>query len=155
MEKMKRYCLIAGIGMGEYAISSFDSALLDAGVGNYNLVRVSSILPPDCQKSEIISNSPGSVLFTAYATLTTQEVTKIASAVAVAIPEETTECGVIMEYSDNTDKETVIKIVEYLAEDAMHRRGISCKQVVSIGIDTIADGTKFFTTFAGIGLFGN
>lgn len=153
MDKIKQYCLIKGTGMGKYAISSFDSALLSAGVGNYNLVRVSSILPPGCQRSRTISSPLGSVLFTAYATLTTKEVTKIASAVAVAIPKEPTECGVIMEYSDNTDKDIAINIVEHLAEEAMYKRGISYREIVSIGVELDTDGTLFFTTFAGIGLF--
>lgn len=151
--KMTRYCLVSGVGAGEFAISSFDSALLDAGIGDYNLVRVSSILPPNSQQSQKISSSPGSILFTAYASLTTKDVTKIASAIAIAIPENPTECGVIMEYSDNTEKTTAIKIVERLAGDAMNRRRIPCKRIVSAGVDTVADGTMFFTTFAGIGLF--
>lgn len=153
MDKLKKYCLVKGIGTGEYAISSFDSALLSAGVGNYNLVRISSILPPSCQRSRTINSTLGSVLFTAYATLTTKDVTKIASAVAVAIPKEPTECGVIMEYSDNTGKDAAIKIVEHLAEEAMYRRGISYKEIISTGVEANADGTRFFTTFAGIGLF--
>lgn len=153
MDKFKKYCLVKGIGTGEYAISSFDSALLSAGVGNYNLVRISSILPPSCQRNQTISSTLGSVLFTAYATLTTKDVTKIASAVAVAIPKEPTEYGVIMEYSDYTGKDVVIKIVEHLAEEAMYRRGISYKEIVSIGVEANADGTRFFTTFVGIGLF--
>lgn len=152
-EKMTRYCLVSGVGVGEYAISSFDSALLDAGIGDYNLVRVSSILPPNSQQCQKISRSPGSILFTAYASLTTKDASKIASAVAIAIPEKSTECGVIMEYSDTIEKTVAIKIVEHLAEDAMHRRGIPSKMIVSAGVDVFADGTMFFTTFAGIGMF--
>lgn len=150
---MKRYCLISGVGTGQYEISSFDAALLDAGVGNYNLVRVSSILPPFCQKSETIGKLSGTVLFTAYACLTTGNTGKIASAVAAAIPEDPASYGVIMKYSDNADRESVVAAAEFLARDAMLRRGIPCKEVVSTGIEAEADGEKFFTTFAGIALF--
>ncbi len=153
MDKLKRYCLISGTGTGEFAISSFDSALFHAGIGDYNLVRVSSILPPNSQQSQVISKSPGSILFTAYATKTTKDVTKIASAVAVAIPEDPTKCGVIMEYSDNTDKAMAIKIAEHLVEDAMLRRDVPYQRIVSAGVETDSDGTMYFTTFAGIGLF--
>ena len=41
--------LSGGIGEGATELDAFDAALCDAGVGNYNLVCVSSILPPKCQ----------------------------------------------------------------------------------------------------------
>lgn len=34
-----------GAGAGPTALSAYDAALLDAGVGNYNLLRLSSVLP--------------------------------------------------------------------------------------------------------------
>lgn len=52
----------AGIGIGPTQLSAFDSALNDAGVANYNLIRLSSVIPP---KSEIqvskqsLKNLPG------------------------------------------------------------------------------------------------
>jgi arginine decarboxylase len=36
-----------GAGMGPTAVASYDAALADAGVHNYNLVTVSSMIPPD------------------------------------------------------------------------------------------------------------
>lgn len=43
--------LATGIGVGTTTLSAFDSALFDAGVANYNLLRLSSVIPP---KSKII-----------------------------------------------------------------------------------------------------
>lgn len=40
-----------GIGSGPTTLSAFDSALNDAGIANYNLLRLSSVIPP---KSELI-----------------------------------------------------------------------------------------------------
>lgn len=51
-----------GIGIGPTQLSAFDSALNNAGVANYNLLKLSSVIPP---KSEIIvkksrlTNVPG------------------------------------------------------------------------------------------------
>lgn len=42
---MKIY-IASGAGTGRTLLSAFDSALLDSGVANYNLVRLSSIIPP-------------------------------------------------------------------------------------------------------------
>lgn len=36
-----------GIGKGPTPLAAFDSALLDAGVANYNLIYLSSIIPPN------------------------------------------------------------------------------------------------------------
>lgn len=43
---MKIY-VTSGIGTGPTQLSAFDSALNDAGVANYNLIRLSSVIPPD------------------------------------------------------------------------------------------------------------
>jgi len=41
-----QFFMVAGKGDSEYALNAFDLALLDAGIGNLNLIKVSSILPP-------------------------------------------------------------------------------------------------------------
>ncbi|MDQ3158554.1 MAG: pyruvoyl-dependent arginine decarboxylase [bacterium] len=43
--------IVSGIGTGPTALSAFDSALNHAGVANFNLVYLSSIIPP---KSELV-----------------------------------------------------------------------------------------------------
>ncbi len=39
--------VVCGIGSGKTTLSAFDSALKDAGVYNYNLIALSSIIPPE------------------------------------------------------------------------------------------------------------
>ncbi len=48
--------LATGIGSGPTTLSAFDAALNDAGIANYNLLRLSSVIPP---KTEIIKNKKG------------------------------------------------------------------------------------------------
>jgi len=66
-------CISKGKGASENGLPSFDRALLDAGVGNYNLVRLSSILPAGCKwidAKDIASHiKEGSLLPTAYSTM--------------------------------------------------------------------------------------
>jgi arginine decarboxylase len=38
--------IAAGAGTGSTSLSAFDAALRDAGVANFNLVRLSSVIPP-------------------------------------------------------------------------------------------------------------
>lgn len=40
--------LTTGVGHGPTPLAAFDTALLDAGVANYNLIYLSSVIPPDC-----------------------------------------------------------------------------------------------------------
>lgn len=39
--------IAGGTGMGLTKLSAFDSALFDAGIANYNLIRLSSVIPPE------------------------------------------------------------------------------------------------------------
>lgn len=38
--------ITAGTGVGKTPLAAFDAALLDAGCGNYNLLALSSVIPP-------------------------------------------------------------------------------------------------------------
>ena len=58
---MRRITVTKGIGKGQTELSAFDAALQDAGIANYNLIHLSSIIPagseitlgrPLAQKSE-------------------------------------------------------------------------------------------------------
>lgn len=37
--------IVSGIGVGDTALSAFDAALYSAGIANYNLIKLSSIIP--------------------------------------------------------------------------------------------------------------
>lgn len=43
----------SGEGMGRTRLSAFDAALLAAGVGNFNLLRLSSVIPPGSEVREV------------------------------------------------------------------------------------------------------
>lgn len=116
-----------GEGHGKTRLDSFDDALLDSGVGNYNLVRLSSILPYralEDQRHEI--DLPlGSLLPIAYAEITSDDpdVNAVAT-VSIGVPVDHDNCCVIMEYEalDKTQAEAV-HIVENMVEDAFKHRG--------------------------------
>ena len=81
------YALVSGIGKSKYPLVAFDDALLHAGISDYNLVKVSSILPPNCvfcERHEKIPLPKGSLVFAAYASLTLKEHESGSVAVGVA-----------------------------------------------------------------------
>ena len=44
----KNFCLVSGKSEGVTELNAFDNALLDAGIGNANLIKVTSIIPAGC-----------------------------------------------------------------------------------------------------------
>src|SRR5262249_1172367 len=79
----------AGNSEGATPPNAFDNALLAAGIGNINLVRVSSILPPGVELVSLPRIKPGAIVPTAYSAMTSEvpgEV--IAAAVGWARPED-------------------------------------------------------------------
>ena len=148
------FCLISGFSSPTlFEIQSFDCALLCAGISDYNLVRVSSILPPNCSPCEQVSLPKGSILHTAFATFTKKGEGLISSSISVGVPKDSHNVGVIMEHSLFGNKESCIKITESLAIQAMKYRNIDIKNILSIGCETHLCLDKFVTTFAGLAMW--
>jgi arginine decarboxylase len=54
--------LAKGLGSGPTTLSAFDAALNDAGIANYNLLRLSSVIPPDTQIVDHESGIPAETM---------------------------------------------------------------------------------------------
>ena len=99
----KRVFLTKGVGKHKEKLASFEAALRDAGIAPFNIVRVSSILPPG---AKILSRtkglqylSPGEIVHTVMAECSTNEPHRlIAAAIGVAIPGERNQYGYLSEY---------------------------------------------------------
>ncbi|PKL91568.1 MAG: arginine decarboxylase, pyruvoyl-dependent [Candidatus Goldiibacteriota bacterium HGW-Goldbacteria-1] len=128
-----KYYLVAGHDEGMTPLNAFDNALVDAGVGNTNLVRMSSILPPASKLIKPIKLPLGALVPVAYASKVSTIIGEVISAgVAVAIPENPKLNGLIMEYSGAGHKEEIEKIVRSMAEEGMKKRGYKIKEIKSI-----------------------
>ncbi len=147
-----KYFLVAGVGEGYTPLNSFDTALLNAGIGNTNLVKMSSIIPPNCKEVSPLPLPFGALVPVAYASITTdlsEEV--ISAAVAVAIPEDIEKPGLIMEYSSRGRKEDIENIVRNMAQKGMEMRGEKIKDIKSISIQHRVKKTG--TAFAAVVLW--
>lgn len=136
-ETPTHFCLVAGSSEGLTELNAFDGALLAAGIGNTNLVKMSSILPPHCQRVETISvpdDIPyGALVPVAYSYKGSDIPGAIISAsVAVALPEDENKPGLIMEYSTPGRKDMAEKIVRRMAENGMKKRGEKIREILSI-----------------------
>jgi arginine decarboxylase len=92
-----------GVGVHKEKLTSFEMALRYARIAQYNLVRISSIFPPEC---EIVPTDegvgmlrPGQVVFTVLSEAASNEPSRrLGASVGVAIPAESHRYGYISEH---------------------------------------------------------
>ncbi|MBN1897501.1 MAG: arginine decarboxylase, pyruvoyl-dependent [Spirochaetes bacterium] len=148
----QNYLIVAGKGESEYALNAFDMALLDAGVGNLNLIRVSSILTPGAKEVKSHSFSPGELISIAYAQKSSYIKGEIiAAAVSVAIPQDKKLNGLIMEHSGAGTAHEIEEIVRKKAELGMKYRNFKLKKIKSIAIEHTVENIG--AVFAGVVIF--
>jgi arginine decarboxylase len=99
----KKLFLTKGVGKHKERLSSFELALRDAGIAAQNLVRVSSIFPPNCKlisrKEGLQFLSPGEVVFAVIAENSTREPHRlVASSIGVALPADRSTYGYLSEH---------------------------------------------------------
>lgn len=132
------FCLVKGASEGHTRLNAFDNSLLNAGVGDTNLMRMSSILPPGAEQRDItaIDLPYGGLIPLAYAAIdSTTPGRYISSAVAVGIPADDSKPGVIMEFEDHSRLDNVEDIVRQMVIDAFEYRKRELREIKSIGIE--------------------
>jgi arginine decarboxylase len=107
----KKIFLTKGVGRHKEKLASFEAALRDAGIAPFNIVRVSSILPPGAKilsKSKGLQYlSPGEIIYTVISECSTNEPHRlIAASIGVAVPAERTQYGYLSEYHSFGETET-------------------------------------------------
>ncbi|MDD2444402.1 MAG: arginine decarboxylase, pyruvoyl-dependent [Desulfotomaculaceae bacterium] len=119
----KKFFVTAGSAEGKNPLNAFDNALLRGGIGNLNLMRVTSILPPGVEYCPEMAIPPGSLVPTAYGYIISEEPGElIAAAVGVGFSKDS--FGVIMEHSGKYSKEEVEKAIEGMLKEAFETRGM-------------------------------
>ena len=108
-----------GVGIHKDKLASFELALRKAGIEKFNLVHVSSILPPKCKQVPADEGlkilQPGQIVFVVMARSDTNEPNRlISAAIGLARPSAQDEYGYLSEH--HTFGETAEKSGEY-AED--------------------------------------
>src|SRR5262245_23784309 len=128
--------MTAGTAEGGTPLNAFDNALLTAGIGNVNLIKVSSIIPPEVDVVELPQIKPGALVPTAYAAMTSTTPGQIiAAAVGYALPVDRTKPGVIMEFHDVTDRGTAEEAIREMLTEAFRVRGQAVRQVQVGAVD--------------------
>ena len=129
LDTPRAFCLVAGSAEADTRLTAFDRALLEAGIGNVNLLKVSSILPPKAVEATRLRIPPGSLVPTAYGAMTSEHHGElIAAAVAVGIGDDD-DYGVIMEFSGRASREEAEATVRAMVEDAFRYRERTLRRV--------------------------
>lgn len=92
-----------GVGKHKEKLTSFELALRNANIAEYNIVRVSSIFPPRCKivpkKDGLNELTPGQILHVVMSQSETCEPHRlIASSIGVAIPKDPNNYGYLSEH---------------------------------------------------------
>ena len=99
----RKMYLTRGLGVHKEKLTSFEMALREAGIAQFNLVRVSSIFPPHCQivdrEEGLKLLQPGEIVFAVVAEMSSNEPgRRIAASIGVARPTDWNHYGYLSEH---------------------------------------------------------
>lgn len=119
-----KVAIVSGKAEGPTKLNSFDNALLEAGIGDVNLIKVSSMLEKDTEIELLPKLKPGAMVNCVLATVSSNNRGDIiSSAVAIAIGDN---LGCVVENSKiNESPENVKKEAEEMVRYMMDKRNES------------------------------
>lgn len=124
MEKL--ITISKGTGRGDTKIAAFDAALHDAGISNYNLIRLSSIIPPnskiELRKPDAKPEEFGHKLYVVYACQIENEIGKEAwSGIGWVLANDGSGKGLFVEHEGHSEQEVTNLINESLSAMVTYR----------------------------------
>jgi arginine decarboxylase len=128
----KELFLTKGKGVHTEKLVSFEMALRDAGIAEFNLVRVSSIFPPNCKiisKEEGLAKlNCGQVVFCVMSESSVREQNRLlAASVGISLPKDSNTHGYLSEHHSHgeTEQESADYAEDLAAEMLATTMGIS------------------------------
>lgn len=121
--------ITSGKAEGPTKLNAFDNALLNAGIGDVNLIKVSSIIPPRTELVNLPKLPVGKMVNTVLSYVSSdKEGDELCAVLAVATSDE---MGCVVEHSGiNQDprkvKEEAVSMVKYM----MHVRGLEINDLI-------------------------
>lgn len=93
----------SGVGRHQEKLTSFEMALRDAGIEKFNLVKVSSIFPPECEiveREEGLEHlQPGQIVFCVLSENSSNEPSRrVSASIGCAIPRDRSLYGYLSEH---------------------------------------------------------
>lgn len=129
-----RIKLSSGLGTGPTKLSAFDAALNDAGVANYNLLRLSSVIPPkskievSCSAFKDVPGDWGDRLYVVMAEERVDTPNEEAWAGIGWVQDKKTGKGLFVEHEGNSEK-TVRSSIKQSLEALMATRNVDFGEI--------------------------
>ncbi|WP_407432931.1 pyruvoyl-dependent arginine decarboxylase [Methanobrevibacter sp.] len=124
-----KIAIVSGKDEGPTKLNAFDNALSDAGIGDVNLIKVSSMLAGNTQITDLPELKAGSMVNCVLSEITSDNPGDVITAViAVAIGEE---LGCVVETTGINKKENdLIDEAKFMVTYMMEKREVEIKQLI-------------------------
>jgi arginine decarboxylase len=124
-----RIAIVSGKDEGPTKLNAFDNALIDAGIGDVNLIKVSSMLAGNAQIEELPKLKPGSMVNCVLSEITSDNPgDEITAVVAVAIGKE---LGCVVETTGiNKTEGELLDEARYMVEYMMEKRNVEIDDLI-------------------------
>jgi arginine decarboxylase len=132
----KKVSLVSGDAEGSTELNAFDNALKKAGIGDLNLVKVTSIIPPGADLVELPYIPPGTLTPVVYTSLYSSEPgCLISCALGAGFPEDKGCVGFIAEVNMVASSQKAESIVKKMVKEGMGIRGIPIGDIVCVSAE--------------------
>ena len=149
-----KFRICSGAAEAKQELVAFDKALIAAGISNYNLLRVSSILPIGCQQAETVDKLEGSALLVAYGSRSSNVPGEtISSAVGIGLPAEEGRVGVIMEFSGVCGAAVAEESVRQMVGAAMENHGIACREILTSSTEAVVPSDGYVSVISAVAMW--
>lgn len=121
--------ITSGKAEGPTKLNAFDNALLDAGIGNVNLIKVSSITPAGAELVDLPELPAGKMVNTVLSYVSSdKEGDELCAVLAVATSDE---LGCVVEHRGiNQDSKRITEEAESMVKYMMQVRGLEIKDLI-------------------------
>lgn len=124
-----KIAIVSGKDEGPTKLNAFDNALTEAGIGDVNLIKVSSMLAGNAEIETLPKLKAGAMVNCVLSTVTSDNPgDEITAVIAVAIGEE---LGCVVETTGiNENPDDLIKEANEMVEYMMEKRGVEIKELI-------------------------
>lgn len=124
-----KIAIVSGKDEGPTKLNAFDNALSDAGIGDVNLIKVSSMLSANTEITDLPPLKPGSMINCVLSEITSDNPgDEITAVVAVAIGDE---LGCVVETKGiNKKEDELIDEARFMVTYMMEKREVEIKELI-------------------------
>lgn len=124
-----KIAIVSGNDEGPTKLNAFDNALADAGIGDVNLIKVSSMLAGNAEVIELPKLKAGAMVNCVLSEITSDNPgDEITAVIAVAIGEK---LGCVVETTGiNKDTNDLINEAKMMVEYMMQKRGVEINDLI-------------------------